>query len=187
MYFNFQLVKISKYFIQGEFMAHNKPHFNFNDKESVGEIAKTVLTKMLENPGMTLKEATGLSDEILEEIYHLAYSFYNQGRYDEGLALFQFLAGTCPKVYKYVLGLAGCHHQKGAYEEAAIGFYIALNIEPLNPIPAYYATDCFLKLKQDEEALEMAEATILICGDHPEYAELSRRCQMIAETVKYKK
>ena len=162
-------------------------HLNFSDKEAAENIARTILTKMEENPGMTLKEATGISDQVLEEIYHLAYTYYNQGKYEEGAALFQFLSGSSTNTYKYVLGLAACFHQSECYEQAALGFYIALTIEPHNPTPAYYITDCFLKQNLYEEALEFAEVTVQICEGRPDYAELAQRCTLIADSIKNKK
>ena len=167
---------------------HKNPNnLNFEDKEVAEKIAREVLTKMQENPGMTLKQATGISDQVLEEIYHLAYTYYNQGKHEEGAALFQFLSGASPTTYKYILGLAACFHQCKSYEQAALGFYIALTIEPNNPIPAYYVTDCFLKQGLNDEALEFAEATLLICEEKPKYAELAQRCSLIVESLKSKK
>lgn len=165
----------------------NKEQFNFNllDKEKARAIAKEVLEQMEE--GMTLQEATGVSNETLEEIYSLAYGFYNQGKYKESAALFEFLAGASPTTYKYVLGLASSYHQLGAYEEASAGFFIALNIESDNPIPAYYIMDCFLKQNLLEEAEEFAELTIEICEDRPEYQDLKGRCELIKKSLRSKK
>ena len=166
-------------------MSNNR--INFPDKEFTQKVGLEVLLKMEENPGMTLREATGVSDETLEEIYSLAYGFYNQGRYEESIALFQLLAGCAPTHYKYVLGLASSYHQINAYEEAAAGFLLALQLEVTNPIPAYYAADSFLKREMQEEADEMAKMTIDICGTRPEYSELKERCQLIVKSLKIKK
>jgi type III secretion system low calcium response chaperone LcrH/SycD len=168
------------------------PHYpknvslNSEDQEALTQLAEELMIKMQEHPGMTLQAATGISDQVLEEIYHLAYTFYNQGKYKEAASLFQFLSGTSPHTYKYVLGLAACFHQCESYEQAAIGFYIALTLEPENPIPAYYVTDCFLKQNLLEEALEFAEVTVMICDENPVYAELGHRCSLIVEKLKNK-
>jgi type III secretion system low calcium response chaperone LcrH/SycD len=164
----------------------NLDKIDFNNPEFVEKVAKNILQKMEENPGMTLKDAIGISHSALEQIYSLAYQFYYQGKYAEALSLFEFLAGTSPDNYKYVLGLAASYHQIKAYDEAFAGFYIALHLEPHNPIPAYYATDCFLKQNLNEEALELAELTAEICDNRPEYAKLKQRCKMIAKTLKEK-
>lgn len=160
---------------------------NLLDKEQMEGVAYTVLQKMQENEGMTLKEATGVSDEALEEIYSLAYTFYNQGKYKEAMALFQYLSLTASSTYKYLFGLAACYHQVQAYEQAAVGFYVALNIEPEDPIPAYYIMDCFLKQDLYEEAEEFADITITICEDKEPYRELKQRAELIKNSLKENK
>lgn len=156
------------------------------DQEAIENLSKEVLIKMMENPGMTIKDATGISEESLEEVYSLAYTYYTQGKYQESIALFEFLAGTSPTVYKYAFGLGASHHQIQNYEEAAIAFFISLQLDPENPIPAYYVTDCMLKQNLNEEAEELAELTSSICGKRPEYAELKQRCDLIVRSLKGK-
>ncbi|MCC5832231.1 MAG: SycD/LcrH family type III secretion system chaperone [Chlamydiales bacterium] len=164
----------------------NKTKFNYELLTKEG--ASAVATKILERleKGMTLKDATGISDQSLEEIYSLAYGYYNQGKYKESASLFQFLASCSPNIYKFVLGLASSYHQLGIYQEAVAGFYIALEIEPDNPIPAYYITDCFLKQGLYEEAAEVTEVTIFICENRPEFRDLKNRCELIQRTLKEK-
>lgn len=158
-----------------------------NDKEFLEKTAQDVMKQMEENPGMTLQDATGISDKALEEVYCLAYNFYNQGKYQESIMLFQFLAGASPKAYKYILGLAASYHQIHAYEDAFACFYIALYLDPANPMPAYYATDCCLKQHLYGEALELAEVTSQICEDRPEYAQLKQRLELTIAALKLKK
>lgn len=158
---------------------------NLLEKEQIETLASDILQKMKQ--GMTVQEATGVSDETLEEIYSLACGFYDQGRYKESISLFHFLAGASPTTYKYVLGLASSYHQVEAYEDATFGFYIAFNLEPDNPIPAYYATDCLLKQNLFEEAEEFVQMTILTCDDRPEYQNLQERCELIKKTLEDKK
>ncbi len=153
-----------------------------NDTQAIAdEILKNLKT------GMTLQDATGVSDETLEEIYSLAYSYYDQGKYKESACLFQFLTGVCPKTYKYVMGFAASYHQLKIYAEAAAGFYIAFNIEPSNPEPAYYVMDCFLKQNLLEEAKEFANVTILVCDKRPEFQDLKNRCELIIKSLKVNK
>jgi type III secretion system low calcium response chaperone LcrH/SycD len=160
---------------------------NLKDKDVVERLSLYIIKKMEENPGMTLKDATGISDETMEGLYSLAYSFYNQGKYREALALFELLAGTSPTVHKYFLGLGACYQQTEAYGAAFASYYIALNLDPDNPIPAYHAVDCLLKQDLKEEALECAEAAVLICDGRPEYRELEKRCQLIINSLSLKK
>lgn len=155
---------------------------DLTDKKAADMLAGEVLKRM--KSGMTVQQAMGVSDETLEEIYSLAYGYYNQGKYKEAIALFQFLSGAAPTVYKYVLGLASSFHQLESYIDAACGFYIALNIEPDNPLPAYYITDCFLKQDLREEAEEFAKFTVKLCGNKAKYQELKERCELIHKSLK---
>lgn len=166
---------------------NQKARFNYEllTKEGAQSLATEVLQNLKE--GMTLQDAMGISEGTLEEIYSLAYGFYNQGKYKESASLFHFLAGASPRTYKYILGLASSYHQLEIYDEAAVGFYVALGLEPENPIPAYYITDCFLKQGLSEEAEEFAEVTILICGDRSKYQDLKRRCELIIKSLKANK
>jgi type III secretion system low calcium response chaperone LcrH/SycD len=164
-----------------------KTAINLLDREQAYLIAKEVLLKMGENPSMTLKEATGVSDQAIEEVYSLAHMFYNQGKYGESIALFELLAGASPNTYKFILGLGASYHQIQAYEEAAMSFFVALNLEPENPLPAYYAMDCCLKRNLTEEALEFAEVTSLICAKKPEHAAMKKKCELIIKSLRLKK
>lgn len=137
--------------------------------------------------GETLQQIVGVSDETLEEIYTLAHGYYTRGQYEESTNLFLLLVGSAPRVYKYVLGLAASHHQQKSYENAAAGFFLALHLEPENPIPAYYITDCLLKQNFFEEAEECVGLTIDICADRPEYRALKEKCLLINQTIKSKK
>jgi type III secretion system low calcium response chaperone LcrH/SycD len=156
------------------------------DKEFVQSISDEIISKLDQNEGMTLKDATGISDDALEEIYSLAYNYYNQGKYEEALALFNFLASASPSVYKYVLGLASTYHQMNSFGDAIVGFYIAMHLNPEDPTPAYYITDSFLKLNRPEDAVEYADLTIKACKDRPEYSELKERCKLIKKNIKNK-
>ncbi len=155
---------------------------DINDKKQIRALADHVLENL--EKGMPLQQAVGLSDESMEEIYSLAYGFYNQGKFTESLSLFQFLSSASPTTYKYILGLASSLHQLQSYEEAAIGFCYAFNLDPDDPIPTYFATDCFLKLNRNEEAEELADVTIAICGDKPEFQELKTKCELIKKKLR---
>jgi len=156
------------------------------DKKASEGMAQEIIHQMAQNEGMTLQDATGIADSTLEELYSLAYTYYSQGKYNESLALFNFLSMTAPKVFKYIYGLASTFHQMGAYEDAIAGFYIALNIDSDNPMPAYYITDSLLKKKRYEEAAAFAEITTLLCEEETQYAEVKERCKLIHKNLEHK-
>lgn len=160
---------------------------DINNKEMIHKIASYIVDEMKSKPGMSVQQAIGISDEALEEIYALAYNFYNQGKYQEAGVLFEFLSGVSPKTYKFLLGLGSCHYQMEAYEDAFAGFLLALMVECTDPLPGYYAVECCIKRECFEEAQELIGITQEICGDRPEYAALKARCDLIRESLKNKK
>lgn len=157
---------------------------DFTNKEEVEKLAQDILQRMEETQGMTIQDAFGIPDRALEEIYTLAYSFYDQGKYPESFSLFDFLVKASPKTSKYCFGLAATLHQLGFYREAAVSFLMAYHLEPENPLPAYYATDCFLKLNLKQEAQEIIEIALVTCEQKPEYAELKQRFNLILKQLR---
>ena len=155
------------------------------DTDMAEALAQDVLGQMKE--GMTLQDAMGLNDASLEEVYALAYGFYDQGKYKEAVSLFHLLAGASPSTFKYVFGFASCLHQMEIYGDASVGFLVAGTLEPDNPIPAYYALDAFLKMNLLEEAEASAKDVIEICGSKGEFQNLKKRCELILSSIKGKK
>lgn len=152
--------------------------------QEMEKMAANILYKM-GHEGKTLKEAVGVSDDLLEQLYALAYSFYDQGKYTEALQLFHFITSVEPKLYRYVLGLAACYHQLGDYENASIGFFMALNLEE-NPIPAYYIADCFLKVNDYLSADNFLELSILLSDSKPEFSSLKNQSLLLRKNLNCK-
>lgn len=161
-------------------MSTNKKHIDLEDRALVEKIGEKLLGAMAK--GMTLQEATGISNDALEEIYSLAHTFYTQGKYGESLALFQFLAGAAPTSYNYLFGLASSFHQLKNYADAAVGFMFAFSLEG-NPLASYFAVDSLLKAERKEDARECIEITLEACADIPEYQELKSKCALIKASL----
>ncbi|MFN0064791.1 MAG: SycD/LcrH family type III secretion system chaperone [Chlamydiales bacterium] len=145
--------------------------------------ANLVLKRMKEE-NISLKEAAQVNDHFLEEVYSLAHAHYERGNYKESLSLFQLLSGIAPSTHKYVFGLSANFHQMGKFEDAMYGFYLALNIDPENPIPAFYIADCLLKLNFKAEAEEFLNLTIEIAVEKPQYAEMKHKSLLMLNTLK---
>lgn len=143
--------------------------------------------KRMKDEGITLQQATGISDAFLEEMYSLAHAHYEQGNYKESLSLFQFLAGCAPSNFKFMLGLAANLHQMGEYEEALRGFTVALQIDESNPLPIYYMADCFMRLGNEKEAMPLYQAMVEAGKVCPEHRDLAQKSQLILDGYKRRK
>jgi type III secretion system low calcium response chaperone LcrH/SycD len=167
-------------------MEKQKQLFTGLDEAMLQKMMLEIADKLESNPEQTLQEIAGLKDDNLEEIYSLAYTYYNQGIYKDAYQLFGFLAGVAPLTYKFVFGLAATEHQLGEYKEAMDSFLHTTELEPRNPLSFYYLADCFLKLGHPEEAKRMALLTAEICEDKPEYAQVKSRCELLASSLPQK-
>lgn len=156
-----------------------------NDSQSMQQAAQEIIRKVIVE-GKTIQEAAGISATLLEDIYSIAYAYYNQGKYKEAVSLFHFLASTSPS-YKFVLGLAASHHQMGSYSDAISGFLLALHIEPEDPTPAYYVADCFLRQNNLQGADDFLAVTIEMAEDKQAFSTLKERCVLIRKSLNVKK
>lgn len=152
------------------------------DKEQLKGIAMEVL-RQAQKEGKTLQEVLGMSEGFLEQIYGVAYTFYNAGRYKEAISLFNLLVGAVPGRHKFTYGLAAAYRQTKEYGKAALGFFLAAHEDPENPYSAYYLADCLLKLEKIEEAKEALELTIETAGSHKEYQVLKERSILLKKTL----
>lgn len=157
-------------------------YFDFNNEEHMKIASKKILKKM-QKEGKTLAQALDMSENLLEEIYQLGYTYYNQGKYKEAVSLFYLLVGTSPSSFKYVFALAATFHQMEDFQDASIGFALAFRLDRTNPLPVYYAADCLLKQNATQEAKELFELTVELCGTKEEYSILKERALLIKNTL----
>jgi type III secretion system low calcium response chaperone LcrH/SycD len=148
-------------------------------EEAYGEITKKVFTQ-----GMSPKEAMGVSDGVLENIYAQAYRLYNTGKYIEATHLFRMLIMLNSLESKYILGLAACFHMLKEYDNAIQTYTMCSVIDPESPVPHYHSSDCFIQMKDYLSAMVCLEMTITHAGNKPDYAKIKERAQMSLESLK---
>ncbi|MCH9608546.1 MAG: hypothetical protein S4CHLAM45_11240 [Chlamydiales bacterium] len=153
-------------------------------EESLDSTANELLAEM--NQGKSLQEAAHITPEFQEEIYVIAHDYYNQGKYNEGIALFQMLTYINPESFRFMYGLASSYHQSKDYLHAILGFHTALSLEPLNPLPAYYMSDCFTHLNANEDAIRYLDLSIAICDEekkNKEFLKIKERCKLLKASL----
>jgi type III secretion system low calcium response chaperone LcrH/SycD len=157
---------------------------NVIPKDMPEEVNK-VLQKMHDHK-LTLKEAMGVSDDFLEEMYSVAYNYYEQGKLKESLSLFQILVGICPENFRFAFGIASAHHQLGQYYDAAGAYALALSNEPLNPVASFYLADCYYRLDFKKETREALELTVELCEQDERYATIREQSLLMLNKLKKK-
>lgn len=146
---------------------------------AIGEIANKMMIQ-----GLTPKDAMGVSNSYLENVYAQAYRLYNTGKYSEAAHMFRILIMLNAMEPKYILGLAACFHMLKEYYDAIQSYTMCSALDPENPIPHYHSSDCFIQMKDYLSAMICLELAIARSGDKPEYAKMKERAQLSLESLK---
>ena len=169
-------------------MSNQTPNQSDNvSADSIDAAAAKIVSDV--EKGIPLYQAAGITPSMQEEIYTIARDYYEQGKYVESLALFQMLSRINPNAFRFIYGAAASFHQIKDYINASLGFFTALSLEPLNPMPAFYLADCFINLEAFEDAIRYLDITIVICEDDKkhQFEQLKERCKLIKATLEKEK
>jgi type III secretion system low calcium response chaperone LcrH/SycD len=127
--------------------------------------------------GYTIADIRGFSSDQLENIYALAFGFYNNGNYAEALPLMRTLALMNSYEKKYVIGLAGCLQMTGKYQDAIEAYSIAVMVDIKDPEPLYHIGTCLLKQSKKSEAFEIFTQCHAMTEGVDEYKDINSKSQ----------
>lgn len=150
-------------------------------KEQKQEHAR-LLVKIFEK-GMTPKEAMNLSSQELGYLYSYAYSLFGAKKYKEAAELYKLLFILDPTYPDFATALGVCYHQLKDYQNALNAYMTAAVLDPTNPVPLFYAYDCFINVKERASAGIMLCNTIAKCGSDPKYAKIKERAQLLLDNL----
>ena len=129
----------------------------------------------------TVRELKGITDEEMEAMYSLGYSFYTTGRYDDAEKVFRFLVLFDHLSAKYWTALGAVQQVKKLYVDAVASYGYASFLDLENPKPQYYAAECFLAMGDKENASSALAALDEFC---PKNTEIGREYRAKAEALK---
>ncbi|WP_429522694.1 type III secretion system translocator chaperone SicA [Paraburkholderia youngii] len=94
--------------------------------------------------GASLKDLQGVSQELMDGIYALAYQFYQDGRIDDAEAFFRFLCIYDFYNAEYALGLAAVFQFKKNYARAIDIYALAFALSKEDYRPIFHTGQCHL-------------------------------------------
>ena len=134
--------------------------------------------------GEPLKIAKGISNEELESVYSLAYSYYTTGKYDEALKLFKFLVMFDHMNQKYWIGLGSVHQVLKQWDEAIAAYAQAMMFDVSKPKPIYYAALCYFAKGEKTHAAASVQAFELFCkGNDPETVKFRNKIVALKSAI----
>lgn len=167
-------------------MSVQEPQFvlgyDVNNPEQSLELL-TGLWSLLDKQGIMPKEAFKFTDEMMEDLYQMAYHLYNTQKLKDALDIFRYLTAMDFKSYKYPFGCAACCHQMKDYKAATAWYIVALVNDPANPTPAYYAMLCNVESKQWPSAKFFCEKTIELAADKEEFKNMKEQAMMLKSGI----
>lgn len=146
------------------------------------DVAKTFTLAF--DSGVPPKNALGISNSRIEELYAQGYRYYNTGRFGDALNNFRMLTFFDPTQVKFVFGLAACLHMLKEYEKAVETYLLASMMDPKNPIPHFHSSDCYLKMNDKSSALISLRMAVECAQDKPEFQILKDRALLSIEGLR---
>ena len=116
-----------------------------------------------------------------DDIYAYAYEFYAHGHYEEAKSLFSLLVVKETKNVSYWMGLGACLQMQKKYKEALEAYAAAALLETTekNPLPHFYAAECFIALNDVTSALQALNSASIIATKDEKYEPLTIQINLI--------
>lgn len=150
-------------------------------KEEKLDVAK-VLTKIFEQ-GMTPREAMKITEVETSEFYSAAYQMFSNGKFVEARELFKLLLVLEPTEAGFALSLGACHQHLKDYEYALEAYMLASTLSSADPVPLFYAYECYKILNDPTSASIMLSNVIYKSGDNPAYQKVKGRAELLLKEL----
>lgn len=122
---------------------------------------------------------TSLSEETREDIYLMAYNFYQNGKYNEASGCFSLLVLADSKLPKYWMGLAASQQMNGKYEEAMSAYTFASELDQNDPRPHFHKAECYFAQQKINEALQSLDSAEALAKAKNEEQDLLPRISIL--------
>lgn len=159
-----------------------------SDKEddeqlSAFEADKANLIDSLLQQQVLSKESLNLNPDTAKAIYEQAYQLYSAGQYTKAKALFGILLVFNPSEFHFLYGYATCCFMLKEYEIAADCFVRSGQLNAMNPLPYFYAADCYIQMQDLLSTCTALEMAIRKSGNDPDYTEIKQRAQLTLDAL----
>ena len=131
-----------------------------------------------------LPSSKRFTDEQIEIIYGIGYSFFMQGKFDIACGVFQMMLIYRPLEPRILGAFALCYKRLGQFESAIPSYSAALVLEPTNLTWAVHMAECLAALGQRDESLTLLEPLIKLAVLDESYNELRSRAETLRDMLR---
>lgn len=125
------------------------------------------------------KELLKISDKEIALLYSYAHTLYMGGQYDKACELFKMLTILEPEQPDFATAVGVCHQRMKSYLNAVYAYMYSFTLQPGNPIPLFYAYECFMQLNDLASAGMAIGGVVARAADDPKYAKLKARAELL--------
>lgn len=133
--------------------------------------------------GGTLGMLNDMSSDTLEQIYALAFTQYQAGKWQDAHKLFQLLCVLDHYDARFCLGLGACRQSLAQWEEAIQSYSYGALLDVKDPRFPFHAAECHLQMENLEAAESGFYSAEALATQVPSYAVLAARAGVMKETV----
>ena len=157
-------------------------------KEQIAAFAQNVVQMM--DGVTTVADVRGISREQLEAVYHVAYTYYNSGKFDDAETLFKFLCMVEHTDHKYWTALGAVRHAKKDYAKAIEAYAQAALLNASDPKPHLYAAECAMLVGNFDMADSGCVSVLALCpagvGKNDVYRAKAEKLQSVIKALREK-
>jgi secretion system chaperone SscA len=122
------------------------------------------------------------SGTALDELYLMAYNFYNNGKYHDAQHCFRMLVTADGHSSKYWTGLGATHQMLKEYKDAIGAYALATMLDKTDPYIHLYAAECFFAEQQGPQGLNALKTADQLAKGKEQYAQLVSRIALMRKS-----
>ena len=130
------------------------------NEETVGNCL--TISELLAQGKMRVKDILQISDGHMEMLYATAYNFYQDNKIEQANKIFTMLCTYDPVESKYWEGLGATLKLLKRYKEAICAYHVLTQLHALKISYYFDLAECFLKIKQPENAKKCCDMIIFM-------------------------
>lgn len=124
-------------------------------------------------------QALGLTKENIGEMYRYAFQEFKSGNIETAREFYKILFKLDPRNPSFSLSLGVCHHRLKRFKVAIATYLLSAWLDCTNPVPFFYAYDCFMNINDKFGAAVMLSNAIAAASDQPAYAAIKSKAQLL--------
>jgi len=139
------------------------------------------------NSGGTLAMLKGISRDELEQMYSLAHSYYQSGKFQEAETIFKGLTALNHYDERFLLGLGACRQALKQYEMAIHSYAYGALVAIEDPRFPFHAAECHVELGDWAAAESGFYSAHALAEARTDQTELGARAGLMLEYIESQK